>query len=197
MTWRPKTCHHEAAHAVVAAARGVEIEYVTTDPREVKYAGGTKVRWRDDTPWQDYGAVLAAGPIADDVFTELRARSELVHESGDYELLRRLARDVRRQTRSGDPFPGFEVPHRASVHAIAKIAWTEAHGTLIENYGAVLAIAARLGGSRRTVTGAEVYRLLGCAVPAEMPNASLAADFWPPNFMRGWWTHETQKARAA
>lgn len=187
MDWRPRTCHHEAAHAVVAAAHGAVVEYVTARPRRAGHEGVTRIRWRDDDPWDVYGATLAAGPIADDIFTNIRARPQLAREGGDYQLLRQLAREVREEVRGGNPPPGAEVP-RVTVQAIAKTAWLKAYATLVAHYGAVLAVAARLSASSRTVTGAEVCRLMDSADPAEMPHAGPAADFWPPFFMRGWWT---------
>lgn len=186
-----RNAHHEAAHAVVATIHGIPVRYVTVRPRRTGWAGLTRLRHpKAESPWQGYCAVLAAGPIADDVYTRIRERPHLARAAGDYDLLRDAARQVRQETRARRPPVGIEVSRNATVRAIAELAWRQAHRDLVANYGAVLAVAERLLSSRRTLAGAEIQHLADTAVSAEMPHADLAGEFWPSWFMRGWWTHE-------
>jgi len=197
-TTKARTAHHEAAHAVVAAIRDIPIRYATIRPRRA-LNGVTVLRHRKaEPPWEDYCAVLAAGPIADDIYTGMRRRPDLARPIGDYELLRTAAREVRQETRAGKPPPGIEVSRKATVRAIAAIAWQQAHADLTGHYGAVLAVAERLLSSRRTLTGAEVRHLVATA-PAlvGLPRcAQFAAEFWPSWFMTGWWVPERTRSAA-
>ena len=97
------------------------------------------------------------------------------------------ARQLRRETRAKRPPPGVEVPRTATVRAIAALAWREAHEDLAAHYGAVLAVAERLLGSRATVTGREIRSLLEAAPPAHRGHVELARDFWPSWFTKQWW----------
>lgn len=182
--------HHEAAHAVVATLRGIPVRYATIRPRSAGHAGMTVLRHpKKDGPWEGYGAVLAAGPIADDIYTGITARPHLArqHEAGDLDYLRLAARQVRQETRAKRPPTGVEVPRTASVRAIAALAWREAHDDLVAHYGAVLAVAERLLSSRATVTGGEIRSLIDEAPAADPRRAEQARDFWPSWFMKNWW----------
>jgi hypothetical protein len=185
-----RTAHHEAAHAVVAAVRDIPIRYVTIHPRRADHQGMTVVRHRKvEPPWENYGALLAAGPIADDIYTGAQCRPQLARPAGDLALLRDMSRDVRKETRSGSPPPGIVVARMDTVRAIAEAAWQEAYADLMNNYGAVLAVANRLLSSRRTLDGVEVRRMVAATPPVfPPPCGELMADFWPSWFMRGWWT---------
>jgi hypothetical protein len=147
------------------------------------------VRHRETEPWEAYGAFLAAGPIADDLYGE--RRPDLGLGEGDLDYLRTMARQVRQETRAGRPPLGAHVARTASVQAIAKLAWAEAHRDLVTHYGAVLAVAERLLNSRRTLAGPEIRDIVASAPPADAPRAGCAADFWPPWFMKDWWTPGT------
>jgi hypothetical protein len=181
-----RTAHHEAAHAVIATLHGIPVRYTTIRPRRRDYGGVTVVRHRADETWQAYGALLCAGPIADDIYGT--RRPDLARGVGDLAHLRTMARQVRQETRAGRPPAGVTVTRTASVQAIARIAWAQAHRDLVANYGAVLAVAERLLACRRTLAGPELRDIVASAPPAEMPRAIWAADFWPPWFMPGWWT---------
>ena len=198
-TNKAHTAHHEAAHAVVATLRGIPVRYTSIRPRRRGYAGVTVLRHpKTEGPWQDYGAVLAAGPIADDLFTGIGARPTLAlrHEKGDLGYLRLAARQVRKETRAKRPPPGVQVAPTATVRSIAVIAWREAHHTLVGHYGAVLAVAERLLSSRATVTGAEVRDLIAAAPQVEPSRSDLALDFWPSWFMKNWWVPEARTGKA-
>lgn len=187
---KARTAHHEAAHAVVATVRGTPVRYTAIRPRKAGYRGLTSLRHpKTEGPWQFYGAVCAAGPIADDVHTGINRRPQLaqLHSMGDLGNLRQMAREVRQETRKHRPPPGVEVARTATVRAIAVIAWREAHDVLSTHYGAVLAVAERLLAAR-TLTGAEVRHLIADAEPAAMPHPASAEMFWPSLFMRDWWT---------
>ncbi len=185
---KARTAHHEAAHAVVATVRGISVRYTTLRPRAAGWGGLTNLRHpKTDGPWEFYGAVLAAGPIADDIHTGITCRPELARPVGDLAYLRQAAREVRQETRERRPPTGVAVPRTATVRAIAEIAWREAHDVLSANYGAVLAIAERLHAAG-TLTGAEVRHLVDTAEPVTMPYGEVSRKFWPPWFMaKGWW----------
>jgi hypothetical protein len=190
---RSRVAHHEAAHAVVATLRGIPVRYTTIRPRRAGWAGGTCVRHSKTETWESYGALLAAGPIADDIYGE--RRPDLAQGDGDVDYLRTMARQVRQETRAGRPPIGAKVARTASVQTIAKLAWAEAYRDVTANYGAVLAVADRLLSSRHTLAGPEIRDIVASAAPADAPRASWAADFWPPWFMKGWWTPGTAACR--
>lgn len=199
-TDRSRTAHHEAAHAVVATVRGIPVRYTTIRPRKAGYLGLTSLRHpKTEGPWQFYGAVCAAGPIADDFYTGITQRPMLaqLHAAGDLGNLRQAAQEVRQETRERRPPPGVEVARTATVRAIAEIAWREAHDALSTHYGAVLAVADRLL-EVRTLTGAEVRHLIDVAEPVEPPRcAAIAGEFWPSWFMKGWWVPAPAEAVAS
>jgi hypothetical protein len=190
---RARVAHHEAAHAVVATVRGIAVRYTTTRPRRAGWGGATCVRHSKAETWEAYGALLAAGPIADDLYGE--RRPDLAQGDGDLDYLRTMARQVRQETRAGRPPIGAKVAQTASVQTIAKFAWAEAYRDLIANYGAVLAVADRLLSSRHTLAGPEIRDIVASAAPVGAPRAGWAADFWPPWFMKNWWVPEPARAR--
>lgn len=187
---KARTAHHEAAHAVVATIRGIPVRYTTIRPRKTGYRGLTNLRHpKTEGPWEFYGAVCAAGTIADDIYTGITQRPQLARPIGDLANLRQAAREVRQETRERRPPPGVEVGRTATVRAIAEIAWREAYDVLAAHYGAVLAVADRLVAAG-TLTGAEVRHLVDAANPVTMPHGAVSRTFWPSLFMPGWWTPE-------
>lgn len=182
---------HEAAHAILAVRCGWPIRYVTLNSRTPGSIAHVQLPGyeAETSAWDDL-AVSAAGPIAHDIVTGGGDRPFIsTGAKNDFELMHGAACVIRDAYRAGAR-PKRGLSRRSTLQAIAEVGWTAAHRTVVADWGAVLAVADALLGSRRAVTGRDVRLLIERAETAPPPaNAGPAGTFWPPWFQpRDWWT---------
>jgi hypothetical protein len=131
--------HHEAAHAVVAAYFGFEVERIYADP--TRYDGGMVRPESRDGRYEDYLVVLAAGGRGEERFlmdaghpATLRERVMLGTDRHDWDEIRRIARNE--LGIPDDDLAGFEID--LTAHAFGLVQDPEI-------WGAIEELAARMG----------------------------------------------------
>ncbi len=168
---------HEAGHAVVATLTGLAVRYATLAAR----GGGALVVLRgrrSGFPPKESIAVSCAGMIAQDIAgTDERWDIAQDSHAGDVTDIRADARAW--HAKIGD----------ATVQAIIEQSWALAFDVVVDNYGAVLAVAERLLDSRKALTGPEIRACVNAA-PTARPD-QVPADgrtFWLPDHssLRNW-----------
>jgi hypothetical protein len=176
---RIDTAVHEAGHAVTAILAGFSVRYATLHPRNRDYAGMVVLHDRRRWPRQESLAISCAGMIAQDVAgtDERRSITEL-SDQGDILAIREYARRWHASTDDG-----------ATVLDLIARSWELAFDLVVENYGAVIAVAERLLTSRRAVTGTQIHTCMASAPtirPDEVPTD--ARQFWVPDYsaLRSW-----------
>ncbi len=180
---------HEAGHAVTATRAGWPLRYVTLAPRA--HGGRGQVRpysYAVGTDTWDEMVVFAAGPIAHDIITGCRNRMPIIASLSDFEHIRDAARYTHHAVRAGEPLVKG-LPRTTTVRQYVVASWADACRQVMDDWGAVLAVADALLDSRRAVSGKAIRRIVAAAAPVEPPpHAHLAASFWASGFTPpGWW----------
>lgn len=179
---------HEAGHAVVALLTGVAVRYATIAPRD---GGGMVVLRprRSGFPAQESIAISCAGLIAQDVAgTDERWRIAEASHAGDITDIRA---DARAWHAASDGVTVLDLIARS---------WAMAFDLVVDNYGAVIAVAERLLSSRKALTGPEIRASINGA-SAVRPD-SVPADgrsFWIPTYsgMRNWGPAANRRRKTA
>jgi hypothetical protein len=178
---------HEAGHAVVAILTGIAVRYATIAPRG---GGGVVVLRprRRDFPAQESIAISCAGMIAEDVAgTDERWDIAEASQGGDIT-------NIRDDARAWHAASGA-----ATVLGLCERSWAMAFDLVVDNYGAVLAVAEQLLTSCKALTGPEIRACINNA-PTVRPT-SVPADgraFWIPSYssLRNWGPAARRKRKA-
>jgi hypothetical protein len=183
---RVATAVHEAGHAVVATLAGLSIRYVSI--AALGGGGVTVVRDRRTFPMLEMTAVLCAGMAAEDI-TGVEDRWEIVDSSASGDV--KNIREACREWHAG--------ADGVTVLDLAARSWALAFDMVVENYGAVLAVAERLHAGRKALTGPEVRACIAGA--STMRPEVLAEDgrtFWVPAYsaLRNWGPARPQRQAA-
>lgn len=168
---------HEAGHAVVATLTGIAVRYATLAARD---GGGVVVPHprRGGFPAQEMIAITCAGLIAEDVAgTAERWDIAEASHAGDITSIRA---DARAWHAASDG---------VTVLDLAARSWEMAFDLVVDNYGAVLAVAEQLLSSRKALTGSQIRACVNSATTIR-PNL-VPADgrtFWIPSYsgLRNW-----------
>lgn len=144
------TAVHEAAHGVVGVLRDLPVRYATIRARD----GGGLLQMnqrRRGSPSRDLIALLAAGAIGEDVAGVCRwDAADSAYD--DVRYLRDVAWDWFRAE-----------PDGPTVLDLIANSWAMAHDLIVDNWGAIVAVAVRLVTDRRAVTAAEIRRTITAA----------------------------------
>lgn len=179
---------HEAGHAVVATLTGIAVRYATLAPRTGGGAVVLRPR-RAGFPAQDSVAISCAGIIAQDVAgTDERWDIAEMSGAGDIRNIRDDAQLWHAAASDG-----------ATVLDLINRSWVMAFDLIIDNYGAVLAVAERLLLSNKALTGPEIRACINGA-PTVQPD-DVPADgrtFWIPRYstLRNWGPAANSKRKA-
>ncbi|MFI9553137.1 M50 family metallopeptidase [Nonomuraea endophytica] len=179
---------HEAGHAVVASLTGITVRYATLASRD---GGGIVVLRprRTGFPAQESIAISCAGMIAQDVAgTDERWDIAEMSDAGD---IRHIRADARAWHAASDGVTVLDLITRS---------WAMAFDLVLDNYGAVLAVAERLLLSSKALTGPEIRACINGA-PTIRPHP-VPADghtFWIPRYssLRSWGPAASGNRRAA
>lgn len=195
----PIVAIHEAAHVVVGQQHDIPMQYVTITPQPGQWGHVKAVQSQNAGGYHCHHIMptYAAGAIAHDIATGCKDRIVTTEASGnDFTEVRECARLVHAAQRRGED-TGMDLPARATVRRIAEVAWVDAYLIVTAEYGAILAVADALLNTSRALTPADCQRIIDGADRVEPPAiAHLAAQFWPPQFMPGWWVPGKPMPRA-
>lgn len=168
---------HEAGHAVVATLTSIAVRYATLASRDGWGVVVIRPR-RTGFPAQESIAVSCAGLIAQDVAgTDHRGNIVEMSDDGDITHIRTYAR------------AWHAASDGVTVLDLITRSWAMAFDLVVNNYGAVLAVAERLLTSSRALTGPEIRTCINAA--STVRPDSVAADghtFWVPDYssLRNW-----------
>lgn len=187
--WRVETAWHEAGHALVATRLGAVVRKVNMNPRGGDASAFVLTRDEERDPLR-LMAFSLAGVLAQDIHTGCAQRNRVIAGGGhDLPVVRDDARAALARYRTGEQ-PGWNLRKNPTVLRIAEHAWRLSHATIMDDYGALVALAGELVEAKRVVYGPRVQEVIDGALRAPAPAHAVrtAVDFWPPWFQpRGWW----------
>jgi hypothetical protein len=196
---RPVIAIHEAAHVVVGLHHDMPFEHVSLFRQPGKSEGHVRPIQSGNPGGYHCHHIMptyAAGAIAQDIATGCRDRITTAQGSrSDFTEVRECARLVRQAQLRGED-TCMDLSPRATVRKIAEVAWAGAYRIVVDQYGAIQAIADALLNAGRYLTQDDCERIIAGAGQVEPPAiAHLAEQFWPPFFMPGWWVPAKRAGR--